>query len=159
MPGAEALFPNGEPSALPALRDGPLRRSVDWLREVDPSGAGELDLIDGSFSGFCYVLGVASAALAVPLAPTAMPIRTFTNDPVSARALTAKEIGDLRNETKKALGSLENYVKKELASLTEQMRTLESERDDLIKAIEKLRQGIIDPGLDIELGADCPAQV
>jgi dimethylamine/trimethylamine dehydrogenase len=32
----------------------------------------------------------------VPLAPTAMPIRTFTNDPVNARALTTKEIGDLR---------------------------------------------------------------
>ncbi|MEE4239376.1 MAG: FAD-dependent oxidoreductase [Anderseniella sp.] len=32
----------------------------------------------------------------VPLAPTALPIRTFTNDPVSARALTTKEIGDLR---------------------------------------------------------------
>jgi dimethylamine/trimethylamine dehydrogenase len=32
----------------------------------------------------------------VPLAPTALPIRTFTNDPVSARALTTKEISDLR---------------------------------------------------------------
>jgi dimethylamine/trimethylamine dehydrogenase len=32
----------------------------------------------------------------VPLAPTGLPIRTFTNDPVSARALTTKEIGDLR---------------------------------------------------------------
>jgi len=32
----------------------------------------------------------------VPLAPTALPIRTFTNDPVSARALTTREIGDLR---------------------------------------------------------------
>ncbi len=32
----------------------------------------------------------------VPLAPSAMPIRTFTNDPVQARALTRKEIKDLR---------------------------------------------------------------
>ena len=32
----------------------------------------------------------------VPLAPSAMPIRTFTNDPVSARALTKKDIKDLR---------------------------------------------------------------
>ena len=32
----------------------------------------------------------------VPLAPTALPIRTFTNDPVQARALTKKDIRDLR---------------------------------------------------------------
>lgn len=32
----------------------------------------------------------------VPLAPSAMPIRTFTNDPVQARALTKKDIKDLR---------------------------------------------------------------
>lgn len=32
----------------------------------------------------------------VPLAPTALPIRTFTNDPVSARALNRKDIRDLR---------------------------------------------------------------
>jgi len=32
----------------------------------------------------------------VPLAPSAMPIRTFTNDPVSARAMTKKDIRDLR---------------------------------------------------------------
>ena len=32
----------------------------------------------------------------VPRAPTAMPIRTFTNDPVSARAMTRKDIRDLR---------------------------------------------------------------
>ncbi len=32
----------------------------------------------------------------VPQAPTAMPIRTFTNDPVTARAMTRKDIRDLR---------------------------------------------------------------
>ena len=32
----------------------------------------------------------------VPLAPTALPIRTFTNDPVQARAMTLKDIKDLR---------------------------------------------------------------
>ncbi len=32
----------------------------------------------------------------VPLAPTAMPIRTFTNDPVQARALDREDIRDLR---------------------------------------------------------------
>lgn len=32
----------------------------------------------------------------VPLAPSAMPIRTFTNDPVQARALTKKDIKNLR---------------------------------------------------------------
>ncbi len=32
----------------------------------------------------------------VPLAPTAMPIRTYTSDPVSARAMTRKDIRDLR---------------------------------------------------------------
>ena len=32
----------------------------------------------------------------VPLAPTALPIRTFTNDPVQAKALTKHDIRDLR---------------------------------------------------------------
>ena len=32
----------------------------------------------------------------VPLAPTALPIRTFTNDPVQARAMSKREIRDLR---------------------------------------------------------------
>ncbi|GLT11634.1 NADH:flavin oxidoreductase [Sulfitobacter porphyrae] len=32
----------------------------------------------------------------VPLAPSALPIRTFTNDPVQARAMSKSEIGDLR---------------------------------------------------------------
>lgn len=32
----------------------------------------------------------------VPLAPSALPIRTFTNDPVQARALTKSDIRDLR---------------------------------------------------------------
>ncbi|MCU9836872.1 NAD(P)-binding protein [Ruegeria sp. WL0004] len=32
----------------------------------------------------------------VPLAPTALPIRTFTNDPVQARALSKSDIRDLR---------------------------------------------------------------
>lgn len=32
----------------------------------------------------------------VPLAPTALPIRTFTNDPVNARALDKQDIKDLR---------------------------------------------------------------
>ncbi|QDL90860.1 NADH:flavin oxidoreductase [Paroceanicella profunda] len=33
---------------------------------------------------------------AVPLAPTALPIRTFTNDPVQARAMDREDIRDLR---------------------------------------------------------------
>ncbi|WP_246161778.1 oxidoreductase [Segnochrobactrum spirostomi] len=32
----------------------------------------------------------------VPLAPSALPIRTFTNDPVTARAMDKKDIADLR---------------------------------------------------------------
>ncbi len=32
----------------------------------------------------------------VPLAPSAMPVRTFTNDPIQARALDKKDIKDLR---------------------------------------------------------------
>jgi len=32
----------------------------------------------------------------VPRAPSAMPIRTFTNDPVSAKAMTKRDISDLR---------------------------------------------------------------
>ena len=32
----------------------------------------------------------------VPMAPTALPIRTFTNDPVQARVMTKKDIKDLR---------------------------------------------------------------
>ena len=32
----------------------------------------------------------------VPMAPTPLPIRTFTNDPVSARAMTKRDIRDLR---------------------------------------------------------------
>ena len=32
----------------------------------------------------------------VPLAPSAMPIRTFTNDPLQARAMTRRDIKDLR---------------------------------------------------------------
>ena len=32
----------------------------------------------------------------VPLAPTALPIRTFTNDPVNARAMSKRDIQDLR---------------------------------------------------------------
>ncbi|MFT7661531.1 MAG: dimethylamine/trimethylamine dehydrogenase, partial [Gammaproteobacteria bacterium] len=32
----------------------------------------------------------------VPLAPTALPVRTFTNDPVQARAMTKRDIKDLR---------------------------------------------------------------
>ena len=32
----------------------------------------------------------------VPMAPSALPIRTFTNDPVNARAMTKKDIRDLR---------------------------------------------------------------
>ena len=32
----------------------------------------------------------------VPLAPTSLPIRTFTNDPVSARAMDKEDIRNLR---------------------------------------------------------------
>jgi len=39
----------------------------------------------------------------VPMAPSAMPIRTFTNDPVSARALTLSDIADLRRWHRNAI--------------------------------------------------------
>lgn len=39
----------------------------------------------------------------VPMAPTAMPIRTFTNDPVQARAMSKKDIRDLRRWHRNAL--------------------------------------------------------
>jgi len=39
----------------------------------------------------------------VPMAPTAMPIRTFTNDPVSAKALTLSDIADLRRWHRNAI--------------------------------------------------------
>ncbi|MBX2823137.1 MAG: FAD-dependent oxidoreductase [Gammaproteobacteria bacterium] len=39
----------------------------------------------------------------VPMAPTAMPIRTFTNDPVQARSMTLADIRDLRRWHRNAL--------------------------------------------------------
>ena len=40
---------------------------VEVIGELDPAAGRELRFISGFFSSFCYVLGVASAALAIPL--------------------------------------------------------------------------------------------
>ncbi|MFT5598166.1 MAG: dimethylamine/trimethylamine dehydrogenase [Gammaproteobacteria bacterium] len=44
----------------------------------------------------------------VPRAPSAMPIRTFTNDPVSARAMTKRDIRDLRRWHRNAFKRAKN---------------------------------------------------
>ncbi len=56
----------------------------------------EFDALAGIELAYSGVNGPNLYSKEVPLAPTAMPIRTFTNDPVSARAMTRKDIRDLR---------------------------------------------------------------
>ena len=56
----------------------------------------EYDALAGIELAYSGVNGPNLYTKEVPLAPSAMPIRTFTNDPVSARAMTRKDIRDLR---------------------------------------------------------------
>jgi len=56
----------------------------------------EFDALAGIQLAYSGVNGPNLYSREVPLAPTAMPIRTFTSDPVSARAMTRKDIRDLR---------------------------------------------------------------
>jgi len=54
------------------------------------------DALAGTQLTYAGVNGPNLYSKEVPLAPTAMPIRTYTSDPVSARAMTRKDIRDLR---------------------------------------------------------------
>ena len=65
-----------------------LARMADAIHEYDALAGTEL-----TYAG---VNGPNLYTKEVPLAPTAMPIRTYTSDPVSARAMTRKDIRDLR---------------------------------------------------------------
>jgi 2,4-dienoyl-CoA reductase-like NADH-dependent reductase (Old Yellow Enzyme family) len=56
----------------------------------------EFDALAGTQLTYAGVNGPNLYSREVPLAPTAMPIRTYTSDPVSARAMTKKDIRDLR---------------------------------------------------------------
>lgn len=56
----------------------------------------EYDALAGIELAYSGVNGPNLYSKEVPRAPSAMPIRTFTNDPVSARAMTRKDIRDLR---------------------------------------------------------------
>lgn len=70
-------------------RDIPaLRRMSDRMKEH-----GALAGIQLAYSG---INGPNLYTREVPLAPTALPIRTFTNDPLQARALDREDIRDLR---------------------------------------------------------------
>ncbi|MGB0505953.1 MAG: NAD(P)-binding protein [Pikeienuella sp.] len=65
-----------------------LRKMADKMKEY-----GALAGIQLAYSG---INGPNLYTREVPLAPSALPIRTFTNDPLQARALSKSEIGDLR---------------------------------------------------------------
>ena len=65
-----------------------LAKMADAIHEYDALAGIEL-----AYSG---VNGPNLYTREVPLAPSSMPIRTFTSDPVSARAMTKKDIADLR---------------------------------------------------------------
>ncbi len=54
------------------------------------------DALAGTQLTYAGVNGPNLYSKEVPLAPSAMPIRTYTSDPVSARAMTKKDIRDLR---------------------------------------------------------------
>ena len=56
----------------------------------------EYDALAGIELAYSGVNGPNLYTKEVPRAPSAMPIRTFTNDPVSARAMTKRDIRDLR---------------------------------------------------------------
>jgi len=56
----------------------------------------EHDALAGTQLTYAGINGPNLYSREVPLAPTAMPIRSYTCDPVSARAMTRKDIRDLR---------------------------------------------------------------
>ncbi len=56
----------------------------------------EFDTLAGIQLAYSGVNGANMYTREIPLAPTAMPIRTFTCDPVSAKAMTRRDIRDLR---------------------------------------------------------------
>jgi dimethylamine/trimethylamine dehydrogenase len=56
----------------------------------------EYDALAGTQLTYAGINGPNLYSKEIPLAPTAMPIRTYTSDPVSARAMTRKDIRDLR---------------------------------------------------------------
>jgi dimethylamine/trimethylamine dehydrogenase len=56
----------------------------------------EYDALAGIQLAYSGVNGPNLYSREVPLAPSALPIRSFTNDPVSARAMTRRDIRDLR---------------------------------------------------------------
>lgn len=56
----------------------------------------EYDALAGIELAYSGVNGPNLYSKEIPRAPSAMPIRTFTNDPVSARAMTRRDIRDLR---------------------------------------------------------------
>lgn len=56
----------------------------------------EYDALAGTQLTYAGINGPNLYSKEIPLAPTAMPIRTYTSDPVSARAMTKKDIRDLR---------------------------------------------------------------
>ena len=60
------------------------------------SGIKEYGALAGIQLAYSGINGPNLYSREVPLAPSAMPIRTFTNDPVSARAMDTEDINDLR---------------------------------------------------------------
>jgi len=56
----------------------------------------EHDALAGTQLTYAGVNGTNLYSREIPLAPSALPIRTYTSDPVSARAMTRKDIRDLR---------------------------------------------------------------
>ncbi len=56
----------------------------------------DFDALAGTQLAYAGINGPNLYTREIPLAPTAMPIRTYTSDPVSARAMTKKDIRDLR---------------------------------------------------------------
>jgi dimethylamine/trimethylamine dehydrogenase len=56
----------------------------------------EYDALAGTQLAYAGINGPNLYSREIPLAPTAMPIRTYTSDPLSARAMTRKDIRDLR---------------------------------------------------------------
>ena len=56
----------------------------------------EYDALAGTQLTYAGINGPNLYSREVPQAPTAMPIRSYTADPVSARAMTKKDIRDLR---------------------------------------------------------------
>lgn len=68
----------------------------------------EYDALAGIELAYSGVNGPNLYSKEVPRAPSAMPIRTFTNDPVSARAMTRKDIRDLRRWHRNAFKRAKN---------------------------------------------------